>query len=109
MNADNMDRHAAFWRHDAAVQQTAFLTVADRDIAIFIVFNGKARQYGIAVVAFRIDRVAPVGVIAPHGVGEKFIMGGIWPVLDVQRVNFVSAHHFLQANNVSADAAHGVA
>ncbi len=36
-------------------------------------------------------------------------MGGIWPVLDVQRVNLVSAHHFLQANNIRADAAHGVA
>jgi endonuclease/exonuclease/phosphatase family metal-dependent hydrolase len=36
-------------------------------VRIFIVFNGKARQYGIAVMAFRIDRVAPVGVIAPHG------------------------------------------
>ena len=104
-----MNSYPALRRHDAAVQQAALLPVADRDIAIFVVFNGKARQYGVAVVAFRINRIAPVGVVAPHGVGEKFIMGRIRPVFDVQRMYLMSAHHLLQANNIRANAAHGVA
>ena len=109
MDANDVNRNAALRRYDAAVQQAAFLPIADRDIAIFIVFNREARQHGIPVVTFRIDRVAPIGVVAPHGVGKKFVMGLIWPVFDMQRVNFVSAHHFLQANYVSADAANGFA
>ncbi|MNP39567.1 hypothetical protein D3C76_1331490 [compost metagenome] len=72
-------------------------------------FDGKTRQNGIAVMTFWIDRVAPVGIIAPHGIGQKFIVRGIRPVLDVQRVNIVRAHHFLQAHNVRADGAYRVA
>jgi hypothetical protein len=43
--------------------------------------------------ALRLDRVAPIGVVAPHGVGKKFVMGLIWPVFDMQRVNFPEGHH----------------
>ncbi|SVN00678.1 Uncharacterised protein [Klebsiella pneumoniae] len=69
-------------------------------------FNGKAGKYRIAVMSFRINGVAAVCVIAPHGIGEKLIVGGIRPVFDMQRMNFVRPHHLLQANNVGADAAH---
>lgn len=36
-------------------------------------------------------------------------MGRIRPVFDVQRMYLMSAHHLLQANNIRANAAHGVA
>ena len=69
-------------------------------------FNGKAGEDRVAVMPFRVNGVAAVGVIAPHGIGQKLIVGGIRPVFDMQRMNFVRPHHLLQANNVGADAAH---
>ncbi len=68
----------------------------------------KARQHGVAVVAFRINRIAPVGVVAPWC--RREIHNGSYPAsFDVQRMYLMSAHHLLQANNIRANAAHGVA
>ena len=106
MRADHMDSDPAFGRDDAAIEQAALFAVADRNIQILIMFYRKARKYRVAVMPFRINRIATVGVIAPHGIGKKFIVGRIRPVFDMQRMNFVRTHHLLQANNVGADATH---
>ncbi|MNO04596.1 hypothetical protein D3C81_2256870 [compost metagenome] len=71
-------------------------------------FDGKTRQHRVAVVPFRVDRVAAIGIVAPHGISQKFVVGGVRPVLDVQWMNIVRAHHFLQADDIRADGTYRV-
>ncbi|SSW86575.1 Uncharacterised protein [Klebsiella pneumoniae] len=109
MNAADVDGQLKVGRGNAAVEQAAFFALPDGNVAVFIMFNGITRQHRVAVMTFRIDRVAAVGVIAPHGVGQKFIVRRVGPVLKVKRMYFVCAHHLLQADNIRADGAHRVA
>ncbi|ESA88791.1 hypothetical protein HMPREF1620_03915 [Escherichia coli 909945-2] len=104
-----MNRFSGHRRHNAAVEHAALFRTIDRNIAILIMFNGITRQYGVAVMPFRVYGIATVGKIAPHSVGEKLVVRGIGPVFHMQRMNFVRAHHFLQANNIGADGTHGIA
>ena len=60
-------------------------------------------------MAFGVDRVLAVSVILPDGVGEKLVLGSLRPVFVLLRMKLVSAHHFLQENQVGMDAAQLVA
>ncbi|ABX21991.1 hypothetical protein SARI_02114 [Salmonella enterica subsp. arizonae serovar 62:z4,z23:-] len=109
MHAHDVDRVVEHGRRNAAIEHAALFAAADRDVAIFIMFNGVARKHCVAVMAFRIDRIAAIGEIAPHGVGQKFIMGGVRPVFDMQRMHLMRAHHFLQTDDIGADRSDGIA
>ena len=104
-----MHRPLNIRRHDTTIEQAAFFTAVHGHIAVLIVFDRKTGKHGVTVVAFRVDSITPVGVIAPHSISKKFVVGGIRPVLHMQRMNLMRAHHFLQANNIGADGAHRVA
>ncbi|SAJ33881.1 Uncharacterised protein [Enterobacter cloacae] len=69
----------------------------------------KTRQHRVTVMPLRVDRIAPVGVIAPHGIRQKFVMGRVGPVFEMHRVHFVRAHDLLEADNIGADGAYRVA
>ena len=103
MHAHDMNWVREHWRHDAAVEDPALFTRADGHIAIFIMFNGITRQHRVTVMPLRVHGVTPVGEVAPHGVRQKFVVGGIRPVLNLQRVSIVRAHNFLQAHNICTD------
>lgn len=60
-------------------------------------------------MTFRVDRVAPVGEVAPHGVSKKLVMGGIRPAFHMQRMHIMCARHFLQADDIGTDGAYRVA
>ncbi len=109
MYAHDVDRAVEHGRRNAAIEHAAFFATADRDVAIFIMFNGIARKNRVTVMAFRIDRIAAIGEITPHGVGQKFIVGSVRPVFDMQRMYFMRAHHFLQTDDIGADRSDGVA
>ena len=100
VHADRVQRHRAAGNLDHAMQQSAGLMALHRDIAIVLAGDRKSRQQRIAVMAFRIDRVAAVGVLRPDRVGEEFVLGFGWPVEMAAGVAGVRAQHFLQEHQV---------
>ena len=58
VNAADMDRQIKIGRRNATVKQPAFFTLPDGNVAVFVMFNGVAGQHRVAVMPFRIDRVA---------------------------------------------------
>ncbi len=80
VHADGM--HFGVARHlQYAVQQAPALGAGDRDVKVAVLADGEFRQQGIAVVAVGVHRIAPVGVVAPHAVGEKFVLRLLGPVV----------------------------
>ena len=91
------------------MQQAAPLVAVERGVVVGVVADREARQHRVAVVAVRVDRVAPVGVVAPHRVGQVFVLrrsGQSAIALGVVRVR---ADHLLQEDDVGSHRAHGLA
>lgn len=58
MYAHHMNRFSGHRRHNAAVEHAALFRTIDRNIAILIMFNGITRQYGVAVMPFRVAKMS---------------------------------------------------
>ena len=110
MHAHAVQRHVPAGDRDLAMQQPALLEAVRGDVLVVPVLDRKARQDRVAVVAVVVDRVAAVGEIAPHGVGEELVLRLDRPVVAVARgVAVVGALHFLQEHDVGAERAQAVA
>ena len=70
MYAHHMNRFSGHRRHNAAVEHAALFRTIDRNIAILIMFNGITRQYGVAVMPFRVYGIATVGKSHGKSVGQ---------------------------------------
>ncbi|MNK78577.1 hypothetical protein D3C87_982140 [compost metagenome] len=88
------------------VQQSTALGAGDRHVEVAVFTDRVFRQQGIAMVAVGVNGIAPVGEIAPHAVGEKFVLRGLWPFVVAVRMPFVFTHHFLQKHQIGRGAAH---
>ncbi|MNC23499.1 hypothetical protein D3C75_715280 [compost metagenome] len=108
VHADRM--HLALPRHlQHTVQQAAAFGAGDRHVQVAVLDDRVFGQQRIAVVAVRVDRVAAIGKVAPHAVGEEFVLRGLWPAGVARGVAVVAAEHFLKEDNVGLCAAHGLA
>ncbi len=67
-------------------------------------FQWDSEKNRVTVVAFRIDRIAAIGEITPHGVGQKFIVGSVRPVFRYAAdVLHARPSLYLQTNDIGAD------
>ncbi|MNO01481.1 hypothetical protein D3C81_2216250 [compost metagenome] len=57
------------------MQQAAALMAIHADVMVMVPFDRIARQDRVAVVAFRIDGVAAIGVVRPQRVRQELILG----------------------------------
>lgn len=83
---------------DGRVQQPALLQAMIGDVLVFVIEDGKARQQGVAVVRGAADRVAAVGHVQLERGGQRLVLGV------EQRFLLVAALHFLQEDQVGAQA-----
>jgi hypothetical protein len=109
VHADGMHFHAFLGCVEHAVQQPALLVAVVRRIVVGVVANGKPRQQRVAVVAVRVHRIAAVGMVGPHGVGQVLVLRLLGPVGVALGMQGVRAQHFLQEDDVRGDRAHGLA
>ena len=109
VHADAMQRRVPARDRHFAVEQPALLEAVRGDVLVVPVLDRKARQDGVAVVAVVVDRVAPVGEIAPHRVGEELVLRLDRPVAVARGLALVRALHFLQENDVGAERAQPIA
>src|SRR5690625_2842163 len=80
-----------------------------RNIDILIGNNWKLTQKCIAVMPLRVNRIAAVGVAAPHLVSEVFVMGSFGPPAGVTKGEcLMGTENFLQKNHVGTYGAHGL-
>ncbi len=108
VHADRM--HLALPRHlQHTVQQAAAFGAGDRHVQVAVLDDRVLGQQRIAVVAVGIDRVAAIGEVAPHAVGEEFVLRGLWPAGVARSVAVVATQHFLKEDNVGLCAAHSLA
>src|SRR3546814_6668703 len=63
-------------RFQNAMQQSALFMLAHGNIDIVVTGDGKFRQQSIAVVAVRVNGVAPVGIIAPYRIRQELVLAG---------------------------------
>ena len=92
-----------------AVQQAAAFRAGDGDVQIAPRFDRVFGQHGIAVVAVRVNRIATVGKIVPHAVGQKLVLRHGRPLVVARGVFLMLAEHFLQKHQIGPGTAHGVA
>lgn len=90
--------HRAPVEFDGRVQQAALLQAMVGDILVFMVEDGKARQQRVAVVGFVANRIAAIGHVQLERGGQRFMLGV------EQRFLLVAALHFLQEDQVGAQA-----
>ena len=84
------------------MQQATALEAQVRDVLVVHVFDGVARQDGVAVMAVIVDDVAAVGSRRPNVFGKKIVLAAGWPVADAFCMPSMFALHFLQENDVGA-------
>jgi len=73
MHANGM--HIVMPRHiQHTVQQAAPLRPGDRHIEIARSLDRVLGQQGIAVMTVGVNGILPVGKVAPHAVGEEFVL-----------------------------------
>ena len=92
-----------------AVQQATAFGAGDRHVEVAVFDDRVLGQQRIAVVAVGIDRIAAVGKVAPHTVGEEFVLRGLRPARVARGVAVVAAKHFLEEDDVGLGAAHRLA
>ena len=109
VHAHGMHRQVVARRLQNAMQHAAPLRPPDGDVVVFVMRDGKLRQQGVAVVAVVIHRIAPVGVLRPDRVGQKFVMRHLRKIGHALRMALVAALHLLQKHQVCRHAAHGLA
>src|SRR5690625_3834667 len=109
MNAYGMDSGYPGYGVKSTVQQTALFRAVHRNIDILIGNNWKLTQKCIAVMPLRVNRIAAVGVAAPHLVSEVFVMGSFGPPAGVTKGEcLMGTENFLQKNHVGTYGAHGL-
>lgn len=89
-----------------AVEQAALLDHADGHVEVLVVADGELAHQRVAVVAVRVDRVAAIGELRPHAVGEELVVRRLRPVVVAPGVALVGAEHFLEEHQVGAGGAH---
>ena len=109
VHAHRMHWQVVARRLQDAMQHAAPLRPPDGDVVVFVMRDGKLRQQGVAVVAVVIHRVAPVGVLRPDRVGQKFVMRHLRKIGHALRMALVAALHLLQKHQVGRHTAHGLA
>src|SRR5690606_12752687 len=78
------------------MQQAALLQTVVRDVLVFVLQNGEARQQGVAMVGAGAYRVAAVSRLHVQHGGQRL-------VLTVELIaQFISTLHFLQEEQVGA-------
>src|SRR3546814_15115416 len=91
------------------MQQSALFMLAHGNIDIVVTGDGKFRQQSIAVVAVRVNGVAPVGIIAPYRIGQELVLAGGGPAGQGLGMTMVRAQYFLQKNNICVGGANSLA
>ncbi|MCY1434529.1 hypothetical protein D9M71_505910 [compost metagenome] len=91
-----------------AMQQAALLVAAHRDVEVVVLDDGKLRQQRIAVVAVGVDRIAAIGELRPHAVGEELVVRRRRPVPVALGVAVMVAQHFLEEYQVGFGGTHRV-
>src|SRR6267142_1118817 len=109
VNADAMQRRGRAGNVDLAVQEAAALAPVERDVLVLGPADRVTAEDRVAVMAVRVDGVAPVGEVGPHLLREKFVLGLGRPVLEAHRVAAVLSLHLLQENDVGAERAQALA
>lgn len=90
----------------ATVQQPTLLVTVDRDIQVVMLGDGKLGQQGIAMVAVRVHGIASIGELRPHAVGEKLVLGRLWPRRVALGMVLMAAVNLLQEHQVGATGTH---
>ena len=85
------------------MKQAAGLVAVDRDVAVLVRDDGEFGEHGIAVVAVRIDGIAPVGELGPERIGEILVVRGLRPARHRSRLAGMGSLHFLQEDQIGAD------
>jgi hypothetical protein len=70
------------------------------NVLVFLADDRIPRQHRVAVMAMPVDGVLAVGDLAPHRVGDEFVLRLARPFVVAERVPIVRADHFLQEQNV---------
>ena len=109
VHADRMQRLRTPGRLDDAMQHAPAFGAANRNIVVFVVNDGKFGEQGVAVVSVVVHSVAPIGVLVPDFVGQKFVLRHLREVGNALRVGAVRAVHFLQKHQIGSHGPHRVA
>lgn len=102
VQADRVQRLAIARQRDHGVQQAARLRLANGSIHVAPRRDGVPGKKRIAVMPARCDRIAPVGVLGPHAVGQYF-------VLVHGRLGAAGSPDLLQENEICLRRAQGAA
>ncbi len=103
VHADRVQRTADV---DHRMQQAAFLVARHRDVEVAVGEDRMLGEHGIAMVAFGIHRVAPVGELRPHAVGQILVLRRRRPGRQARGVQAMGAEDLLEEHQVGTDAAH---
>src|SRR5678815_4220862 len=92
-----------------AMQQAAALEAVFRDVLVVPAHDRITAQDGVAMMAGVVDRVAAVGEIGPHGIGDEFVLRLGGPVGEAPRRACVAAQsqYEVSADSVWTDFAYG--
>ncbi len=91
---------------DHRMQQAALLVARHRDVEVAVGEDRMLGEHGIAMVAFGIHRVAPVGELRPHAVGQILVLRRRRPGWQARGVQAMGAEDLLEEHQVGTDAAH---
>ena len=109
MYTNAVQRHAPTRDTDFTVQQPTRFHRVRRNILVLPAQYRVTGQHGVAVVAGIVDRIAPVGVVGPNGIGQKFVLRFIGPIRNALSVPAVVTLHFLQKHEVRPKPAQPIA
>ena len=105
VHADRMDFGVARYVQHTMQQSSAF-GPGDRDVEVSVFADRVLGQQGVAMVTIGVYRIAPVGEIAPHAVGQKLVLRGLRPIVETGRVPLVFTDDFLQEHQVRGSTAY---
>jgi hypothetical protein len=94
---------------DRAMQQPSALERMRRDVEVLLGENRVPRQHRVAVMAVMRSRVLAVRDLAPHLVGDEFVLRLDRPVVVPRRMTTVYADDLLQEHDVGGQTVEPVA
>ena len=109
MGTQQMDRSRKTVRLDHGVDDAPPLERGNSQINIFYLFQRPSTQDRIAMMAEIIDRIAAIGVMLPHLIGEIFRLRFIVEIRSRLAVTSMGTLDFLQKDHVGFTGAQGVA
>jgi hypothetical protein len=100
-----MQRIHVFRDVDGAVKKAALLEATGRGVDLLGMQDGEFRQDGIAMMAVGVERISPMGRIAPHRIGKVFVLRAKGPMMISFGPGGARTNHLLQEDDIGVNRA----